>query len=285
MSKNKSLFIVSIEYIFALFIGYLFYQFFIDKYSLIITILIANIIMTIVIFIFSMLHNNSSVYDPYWSIIPFFIVFIWILHLEHYNLITLSLFTGVFIWGFRLTKNWIINFNGFIEEDFRYVDFRKTFNKFYWVISFLGIHMFPTLIVYLGLYPIYYIFTNDINYESLVYLGTLIMILSALLSLLSDTQLRKHKLNSKNESIKIGIWKYSRHPNYLAELMFWFGIYVASLSVGFNLLSSLGIIGMIILFNFYSIPKMENKLLKNKNDYEDIINNVPRLLPFSFSKK
>lgn len=285
MSRKNSLIVISIEYIFALFIGFVIYQYYIDKFSLLLTILIADVVMTVIIFIFSLLHNNSSVYDPYWSVIPFFIVALWISHLGVYSFISYMLFIGVFIWAFRLTMNWMLDFKGFVEEDFRYVDFRKTFGKLYWIVSFVGIHMFPTLIVYLGLYPIYYIFTNEVNYEFLVYIGTAIMILSAILSYFSDNQLREHKLNNRTESIKNGTWKYSRHPNYLAELMFWFGIYVASLSVGFNFFSSLGIIGMIILFNFYSIPKMEKKLLKNKNDYEDIIKSVPRLLPFTLIKK
>jgi steroid 5-alpha reductase family enzyme len=232
-----------------------------------------------------MLHNNSSVYDPYWSVIPIFIVILWMVHLSLFNYISYIILFGVIVWGLRLTINWGTDFKGFIEEDFRYVDFRKTFKKFYWLISFLGIHMFPTLIVYLGLYPVYYIFTNSVNNELFIYLGTVIMLLSAILSYFSDTQLRKHKLNSKKESIKTGVWKYSRHPNYLAELMFWFGIFIASLSIEFNVINSLGIMGMILLFNLYSIPKMEKRLLNNKSDYGDIVETVPRLLPLSFFKK
>lgn len=282
MNRKNSLILVSIEYLFALFVGFVVYQFNIDKYSLVITILIANIIMTTIIFVFSMLHNNSSVYDPYWSVVPVFIVFLWVFHLDVFNETSFFILFGVTIWGLRLTLNWFTDFKGFVEEDFRYVDFRNTFHKFYWLISFLGIHMFPTLIVYLGLYPIYYIFTNTISNVLFIYLGTLIMILSAILSYFSDTQLREHKLNNKKESIKTGVWKYSRHPNYLAEMMFWFGIFIASLSVEYNIVNSLGIIGMILLFNFYSIPKMEKKLLKSKSDYSAIVDDVPRLLPVSF---
>jgi len=262
-------------------VGFMLYHLYIDNYSLVITILIANIVMTTIIFVFSMLHNNSSVYDPYWSVIPIFIVFLWVLHLDVFNVTSILILFGVTIWGFRLTINWVTDFKGFVEEDFRYVDFRNTFNRFYWFISFLGIHMFPTLIVYLGLYPVYYILTHNISNELFVYLGTVIMILSAILSYFSDSQLREHKRNSKKESIRSGVWKYSRHPNYLAELMFWFGIFIASLSIEYNSINSLGIIGMILLFNFYSIPKMEKRLLKSKNDYSDIVDNVPRLLPVS----
>jgi len=50
------------------------------------------------------------------------------------------------------------------------------------------------------------------------------------------------------------------------------------LSIGFNIFTILGLIGIILLFNFYSVPKMEQKLLKNKIDYKEIIETVPRFL-------
>ena len=281
MNRKKSLIFMLIEYSLLLVIGFITYLLLKNIYSLLITILIVDIIMTIIIFIFSIIHNNSSAYDPYWSVIPFFIVLIWVIDLQVYNFISYAILLGVFVWGFRLTYNWYLNYEGLKKEDFRYVDFRNSFKSWYWVISFLGIHLFPTLIVLLGLYPIYYVFNNTVNYEAFIYLGVLVMIVSTIISYYADNQLREHKRSNTKESIKTGIWAYSRHPNYLGELMFWVGCYIIGLSVGLDLLSSLGVIAMLILFNSYSIPKMERKLLKNKSDYEDIVNTVPRLLPLT----
>jgi len=285
MDRKKSLITAFIEYTLTIEIGVIFYFSLIETYSLLMTVLIIDIIMTIIIFIFSIIHNNSSVYDPYWSVVPFFIVLLYMLHLNLFNIVSYSILIGVFIYGLRLTSNWFLNYEGLIKEDFRYKDFRERFKKYYWVISFLGIHLFPTLIVFLGLYPIYYVFTNSINYEVFIYIGVLVMLISATISYYADNQLRRHKRSNSTESIKTGLWKYSRHPNYLAELIFWVGCYIVGLSVGFNLYASLGVIGMIILFNFYSIPKMEKKLLKSKTDYQFIIKSVPRLLPTNLFKK
>jgi len=30
--------------------------------------------------------------------------------------------------------------------------------------------------------------------------------------------------NDRNEIIRIGLWKYSRHPNYFGEICFWYGV-------------------------------------------------------------
>ncbi|NOX86944.1 MAG: hypothetical protein GXO86_13440, partial [Chlorobi bacterium] len=44
---------------------------------------LANGVATVIVFIFSVKYNNSSVYDPYWSAAPVFIVFYWLLKSGH----------------------------------------------------------------------------------------------------------------------------------------------------------------------------------------------------------
>ncbi len=282
MNKTKSLLLVSIIYTFSIIIGGLLYLYLRnDGYSILFSTLIADVVMTIIIFIVSIKIDNSSVYDPYWSIIPVFIVLAWIVDLGVMNTFSIITLLGVIVWSYRLTRNWAIDFKGFTHEDFRYVDFRNKFKKGYWVISFIGIHLFPTLIVLLGLVPLLFVFTHSVEYVSLIYIGVVTMILGAAISFIADAQLREHKFNFPNKSITTGLWKYSRHPNYFGEVLFWFSIFIVSLSTGGHLYNSLGFISMFLLFNFYSVPKMEAKLLKNKDDYHLVIDNHPRffLLP------
>ena len=42
---------------------------------------------------------------------------------------------------------------------------------------------------------------------------------------------------------------------------------------------------MMMLFNFYSVPKMEEKLLRNKEDYHEIIRDIPRFFIRPYSEK
>lgn len=287
MERTKSLRITLIVYLIALAIGYLTIHLIGDQMNLLYSTLLANIAATIVVFIASMIFNNSSLYDPYWSVIPVFIVLLWIIKFEEYNLTALAIFVGVFVWGLRLTTNWMKDFKGYSHEDFRYVDFRRKFGKLYWLISFLGIHMFPTLIVYIAMYPIYYVLSITTTYEIFIYIGVIIMILGALISYIADGELRAHKQSGNKSSIMTGLWAYSRHPNYFGEVTFWFGASVISLADGFNLVCFIGFIAMFLLFNLYSVPKMEDKLLKNKPNYQHVIDNVPRFFinPFVKSNK
>ena len=52
------------------------------------------------------------------------------------------------------------------------------------------------------------------------------MLLGTLLELVSDLNMIRFKKirKSKEEIINVGLWKYSRHPNYLGEIIFWYGV-------------------------------------------------------------
>ena len=277
MSRRKSLTLSFFVYFVILVLGglmmYYGYQ---KQYSILVTTIFADAIMTIILFLLSMKINNSSLYDPYWSVIPPFIVFAWMLWLNVFSFYSLLMLFSVMIWSYRLTRNWAIDFKGFTHEDFRYIEFREKFGAFYWVVSLLGIHLFPTAIVLASLYPILIVLEQFITSPIYIYLGSVIMVGGALISFVADAQLRAHRKSDQKHTIRTGLWRLSRHPNYFGEVLFWFGVYVLSFASGVFYTAAIGFVSMEVLFNFYSVPKMEEKLLRNKEDYQDIVDSVPR---------
>ena len=274
---------ILITYLIALTGGYFSFTIFSEHFNLLIATLLADIVCTIIVFIFSMIINNSSVYDPYWSVIPPLIVFLWMSQINAYNIASYIILGVYLLWALRLTVNWCVNWQGFKHEDWRYRKFRQKTGKFYWLVSLSAIHLFPTLTVFLGMLPIYYSFQIGIvNSEVIFVSGVIIAILGIIISYLADYHLIKHRYSeNRDKPINIGVWKYSRHPNYLGELSFWLGSFIISMAYSSaNYFTSVGIIAMILLFNLYSIPAMEKKLLNSKRDYQDIKALVPRLLPF-----
>ncbi len=272
------------SYVIALILGYLSFSYFTKDMNTLYATLIADIICTLVIFIFSVITNNSSIYDPYWSVIPPFIILLWLKNVGF--AINSYIILGIYlIWSIRLTYNCLVNWKGFKHEDWRYAYFRTKFKKAYWFISFFGIHLFPTIMVFLGMLPVYYgIESGTVNNQVLFGLGVLISLIGTTLSYLADYHLSKHRNSAnKTKAINYGIWKYSRHPNYLGEITFWLGSFIIGMSYDYHhYFTIIGFLGMVILFNAYSIPAMEKRLLNSKDDYREIINEVPRLIPVKF---
>ncbi len=114
---------------------------------------LADVAATIVIFLFSVITNNSSIYDPYWSVAPVPIALFWLLRPGSNgfaNVRHVLIFALLCLWAIRLTANWALRWRGLNHEDWRYHDMRKQAGRLYWPVSLLGIHLMPTVLVFLG---------------------------------------------------------------------------------------------------------------------------------------
>tara|TARA_B100001175_G_scaffold12282_1_gene9557 strand:- start:329 stop:1183 length:855 start_codon:yes stop_codon:yes gene_type:complete len=274
MSKNKSLSIV----LFAYSLCFITFIFVLKKinYGIFYDILIVDVIATVIIYFFSFYFKNSSIYDPYWSVIPPIILFYFIYIVNEINFQAYLLLFSVFFWGLRLTFNWMRSWPGMHHEDWRYIDMRKSSGKYFQFSNFFGIHLFPTLIVFACCIPMYDALNKQI--DVFTYFGFSLCFIGVLYEIISDQQLYNFKKNNTG-IINSGLWKYSRHPNYYGEILFWWGIYFYGVSSGtvFNLIFAP--IAMTIMFLYVSIPWIENKIIKTRPKYLEYKNKVSVLSP------
>ncbi len=256
----------------------------IDEVSFWMLVLIWHLYATIFIYVFSVLLRNSSLYDPFWSLAPVPIVLVLSNGMSSLE-VKLLVVIPITLWAIRLTRNWIISWEGFSHEDFRYKDLKNT-NKFQAELNNLfGIHLIPTLIVNFGLFPLFYL-VDVVQTDSSVliyylYLASIFTFLAVVLETVADEQMREFRDNPENrgKTMKYKLWKYSRHPNYLGEVLFWYGIYFMGLSTG---LLPLWLILcptlMLALFIFISCPMMDKRSLKNRSDYAEYMRKTSMLL-------
>ena len=290
-SKITSSTIIAIIYILAFLIVFYLFPMFAFSQS-IVNVLIADITATIVIFIFSVIFKNSSVYDPYWSVAPpFIVVYLIQIFPEGNQLRQYIVFTLVLFWSIRLTANWIRGWSGIDHQDWRYTSIAEKTGIFYWPVSFLGIHLMPTIFVFLGCLPLWFSLSSKTPFGILDMLATIFTLLAILTEWIADEQLYRFKRKSiKNAFISSGVWNYSRHPNYLGEISFWGGMFLFALSscelssfTGYW--TGIGLVSMIILFVFISIPLMEKRNILRKPGYEEYMKQVPALVPRFYRPK
>ena len=237
--------------------------------------LIANVAATAVIFFFAFAFKNSSFYDPYWSVQPIVLALYLIVH-EQFD-VNIARQTVAFLiiltWGLRLTLNFLRTWSNVYHEDWRYTRLREQTGKWFPLVNFFGIMLFPTILVYMGCIPLF-----DVLKESSAPFGiwdiiaTIVGITGILFELVADNQLHRFIKTREDHSkiINTGLWKYSRHPNYFGEILFWVSLSLFSIGAVDDLewYNSIGMISMILLFNFISIPMQEKRLIERKPHYK-----------------
>lgn len=290
-TKRNSIILITAIYISTFVVVYCIFPFLVFSHTLI-NLFIADVIATVVIFIFSMVFTNSSVYDPYWSVVPpilaIYLVMIFPDASRYRQLVMLAL---VLFWSIRLTGNWLRGWQGLRHQDWRYTSISEKTGKWYWPVSFLGIHFMPTVFVFLGCLPLWYVMSAASPFNIYDIVATLFTLLAILTEWIADEQLHRFKKNdSRNAFIQTGLWRFSRHPNYLGEISFWGGMFLFVLSAsGFRSTTGywtiIGLIFMIMLFTMISIPMMEKRNKARKIGYTGYTKKVPALLPRIFSKR
>jgi len=245
---------------------------------------LADLAATIVVFVGSRRANNSSLYDPYWSVLPIAIA-AWFASLApHLGPRFALVLLAVTLWGVRLTWNWARGWKGIHHEDWRYVDIRQKTGRLYWPASFLGIHLFPTALTYLGSLPMLPALTSSAAFSPLDGLAALVTFTAIAIESIADEQLRAFRTDHPSGACDQGLWKYSRHPNYFGEILFWVGLWLFGLAAGAPLWMGVGPAAMLALFLFVSIPLAEKHAVARRPDFAQRINAVPRLFPW-FPKK
>ena len=247
----------------------------------------ADIAATVFLFLVSLPLENASVYDPYWSVAPIVILPLAMRAFGVWNAGTIALLCCVTYWGVRLTANWAYTFQGYDHQDWRYTMLREKSGALYPLVSLFGIMLFPTLVVYLCLLPaLHYIQFGGINLVTL--LGFALCLCAATLQLVADVQLHRFQRQAKNRGqiIRHGVWRHARHPNYLGEILMWWGVFVVLLSVRPPLwLLGIGALTNTLMFLLISIPMAESRMAGYKEGFDRYVQETNRLLPIALKRE
>ena len=281
--KNKlfGLGVLLAVYIVAAVIGVLFYYAF-NALGLhdFLSVLIADVLATIFVWVVGLIFKTASIYDPYWSLQTLVIYLGLLIKYNNWNVGTILLLVVIAVYSIRLTTNFVIGFDSLAYVDWRYKKLQEKSGKLYPIVNLLGICMFPTLVVYSCSLPvIVYASIGAFTYFDII--GLSIILLGILLEFVSDLQMKKFiKIRSSNkEVINIGLWKYSRHPNYLGEILIWFGVAsVLVISHYSYWYLYIGAIINLLMFLFISIPMEEKHLKEYKEHYDEYLYTTSPLL-------
>jgi steroid 5-alpha reductase family enzyme len=101
---------------------------------------------------------------------------------------------------------------------------------------------------------------------------------------LADWQAQRFKRHPANKTavVDVGLWRYSRHPNYFFESMVWWGFFIAALDSPWGLVTLLcPLLMLYLLFQVTGIPLTEKHSLESRGDaYRAYQRTTSRFVPW-----
>jgi len=278
LKKNRaaSFVAVTLVYIFATAVGVLVYRALTLDWWL--SLLVADVAATVVTFVFSLIFKNASVYDPYWSVQPPVILVAFAVG-KKLTALGILLLAVVSFWAIRLTANWAYTFKDLTHQDWRYTMLCEKTGVFYPIINFVGIHMVPTLVVYGCILPAVYAIREGLSANIVSIIFLLVSFGAAVMQGVADIQMHKFRKNRTTPFIRVGLWKYSRHPNYLGEILMWWGVAMAVVCAAPSTwYLTAGAVANTLLFLVVSIP-MADKRQSRKEGFAEYKKQTRMLIP------
>lgn len=112
-------------------------------------------------------------------------------------------------------------------------------------------------------------FNRHRGLEPIEWAGAALWLIAALLGHVSDAQLARFKMNPENKgkTMRSGLWRYSRHPNYFFQSLTWLAYALVAVVApwGWIGFASPALILYLILF-VTGVPPAEEQALKSRGD-------------------
>jgi steroid 5-alpha reductase family enzyme len=125
---------------------------------------------------------------------------------------------------------------------------------------------------------------QNINYFKFI-LGISMMIFGLAIQTIADEQIFAFKKDFKNKGnlFTQGLFKYTRHPNYLGDIMFWWGVYIVNISANVYITFFAPLLLTFSVRFITGIPITEYFLQKDyKESFNDWKAKTPMLIPNFF---
>ena len=185
------------------------------------------------------------------------------------------------LWGLRLATHLARRLRG-EPEDSRYASMRERTNgsqRAFWVMYAIQ----ATLVVVCSL-PFFAASANPVAGITAWSIAAIALWLFAVGGeTLADAQLARFRRDPahKGHVCEVGLWSWSRHPNYFFEWLHWFAYVLLAVGSPLLWLAWLGPVLMFVLVYFVSgVPFAERASLRSRGDaYPDYQARVPKFFP------
>jgi len=247
--------------------------------------LVKNLILLIfsiqwICFIPAYILQTEKFFDLIGSITYLTTVFTAIYITDSGNISDYVIVSCVAIWAIRLGSFLFMRIHK-AGEDRRFREIKTNFTRFFMTWTLQGMWVSMCLLCVLTALSSY----SGIIINNVFYIGLLIFVIGFIIEVIADHQktVFRKDINNKDKFISTGLWSCSRHPNYLGEILLWFGVAIMSFS-SLQDLQYLTLISPIFVY-ILLVYNSGIRILENQGDkkwghldsYKEYLKNTPRL--------
>lgn len=247
------------------------------------TSLVVTLIAFTAIWLIHVPLEDAGIVDYYWG--PGFAVIGWtgLAFGAEGSGAKLVLLGAVTLWAVRLATQLIMRHRLMEGEDGRYLKMRQNGGPQWWWRSLYKVFLLQAVILWLVATPVHAIVgaPADAGLSLMGYTGIALFVAGLVLESAADWQLYRHRLEGRagKETLSSGLWAYSRHPNYLGEMMLWFSLGFAAYDLSGAWWALAGPVALAAVIRLVSLPLTEQHLVASRSDYADYAARTPVLLP------
>jgi steroid 5-alpha reductase family enzyme len=182
----------------------------------------------------------------------------------------------VWVWALRLAVH-ISMRNARKSEDARYAAWRKEWGVTVGWRSYLQVFLLQSLLMLPMAAPAFAMAPSGTGLDWSGWVGIVLFLAGMAVESVADRQLAVFLGNpeNRNQVMDRGLWAWSRHPNYLGEVILWWGLGLFGGWVG--LIASATITWLILKVS--GVPMLERKWAEDPK-YAAYLDSIPRFLPF-----
>jgi steroid 5-alpha reductase family enzyme len=237
----------------------------------------------LILWLVSLALKNSSIIDIFWGM--GFVLVTWLyFFLTPNGVVARKWLIGalVTIWGMRLSL-YILWRNWSKPEDFRYQAWRREAGADWWWRSFFRVFLLQGLLLWVISIPLLaaQYASQPSSLQVLDYLGMLVWLVGFFFETVGDLQLARFKSNfaNKRKVLDVGLWRYTRHPNYFGDSVQWWGFFLIAVSAGGWWVFFSPLIMTLLLLKVSGVTLLEKSLKGTKPQYKEYVEKTSAFFP------
>jgi steroid 5-alpha reductase family enzyme len=238
----------------------------------------AMLVLALIAWAIATARRNAGLVDIFWPL--FFVVAAAVYAGDDIGARGSAVLVLVLLWGGRLAgylawRNWNA------EEDRRYRAIRARNEPHFALKSLYLVFALQAVLAWIISAPLYAAFQGPAGLNALDLAGIGLVAFGLLFESVADRQLARFKADPANAGkvMDVGLWRYTRHPNYFGECCLWWGFWLVAAGAGGAWTLFAPALMTFLLLRVSGVTLLEKDIGERRPGYRDYVQRTNAFLP------